>query len=213
MRAGLRSSVAWMAWISANVRAPMTSTYRAGSGARIPEGVRGPAGHDHRTSGRDLVNVLTCADPQRPLQHVPGFVFCVLVQRRLIDRLIPGATWCGPLREHEPRVSGSKRSSGKLLRSEFWHGVTGLRIYHRSCPQRDRMTAHHENVQSWPRTCHIPRVVVSDQRPVIPQISRDYRQTAASGGIHLRNPGHQRGLQGVSELVFLLVAGPGFEPG
>ena len=25
MRAGLRSSVAWMAWISANVRAPMTS--------------------------------------------------------------------------------------------------------------------------------------------------------------------------------------------
>jgi hypothetical protein len=58
------------------------------------------------------------------------------------------------------------------------------------------------------------RVVIgSGQRPVIPQISRDYRQTAASDGIQLRKPGHRSGLRRVSELVFLLVAGPGFEPG
>jgi hypothetical protein len=37
--------------------------------------VRGPAWHDHRASGRDLFNLLADADPQRPLEHIPGLVF------------------------------------------------------------------------------------------------------------------------------------------
>jgi hypothetical protein len=47
----------------------------------------------------------------------------------------------------------------------------------------------------------------------IPRISRERLQTAAQGGLRLHVPGKQKRPRRASELGFLLVAGPGFEPG
>ena len=46
----------------------------------------------------------------------------------------------------------------------------------------------------------------------IPHISHDERYQAASAGIWLHRPDTSQGRRGVPELVFLLVAGVGFEP-
>ena len=47
----------------------------------------------------------------------------------------------------------------------------------------------------------------------IPRISRDRSQTAAFGGIRLHGLDKQKGRRSAPELVFSVVAGPGFEPG
>jgi hypothetical protein len=123
-----------MAWISANVRAPMTSTYRAVSGRGFQK-VCGPAGHDHRTSGWYLVDVLADADRQHSLEHIPGFIFWMFMQRRLVEGFIPGAALRCPLGQHELGVGRGQDSSGKPLRSDLGCSHDpGLRSHQRVNP-------------------------------------------------------------------------------
>jgi hypothetical protein len=47
----------------------------------------------------------------------------------------------------------------------------------------------------------------------VPRISHGYRHVAASGGIWLHGLETNQGHRSAPELVFRVVAGPGFEPG
>jgi len=64
---------------------------------------------------------------------------------------------------------------------------------------------------SWDSADHPPGGLPSGG-PTIPRISRDIPQTAAFGGIWLHTPDTTWGHRVARELLFLVVAGVGFEP-
>jgi hypothetical protein len=133
-------------------------------GARVPEGVRGFAWHDHRASRGEFVDVLAGADPQRSLEHIPGLVFWVLVQRRLVERLVSGAALRRPLRQHEPGAGRGQGGSGRPPRSDLWGGrdraSAAISGFLRRLP-RDRTTAGRLRPGSPPLwvVCGLPLVV------------------------------------------------------
>ncbi len=61
-------------------------------------------------------------------------------------------------------------------------------------------------------TCTVRPPDLAVRAGLIPRISHGKQHPAASGGIWLHGPQPSQGRQGVPELVFVVVAGVGFEP-